>query len=155
MKINPKAMRHFNGELAAVGNTLFCIELDGRVFRSTDAGNSWTVFTTDLTNGAIQSIATLSEKTLYVSIRNKFFRSTDSGESWTQINTGIINKFIYNLVFFRNALYTITGDGIIKSVDGGNSWVPVNDGLVASYDYGGTLTVSGGKLYAGDEQHQP
>ena len=148
--IKPKAMQEFDGELAVLGNTVFYIasnSADGQVFRSTDAGNSWTMFNTNLTNQYIFSVAVLSEKTLYVGTFNGVFRSTDSGESWTKTNTGIINTHIENLVFFRNALYTIiTGDGIVKSVDGGNSWATANDGLVASD--GGTLTVSGRKLYA-------
>ena len=147
--IKPKAMHDFYGGLAALGNTVFCIysgSVDGQVFRSTDAGNSWTMFNTNLTNQTILSIEILSERTVYVGTFNGVFRSTDSGESWTKTNTGIINTHIENLVFFRNALYSVTGDGIVKSADGGNSWVPVNEGLIASD--GGTLTVSGGKLYA-------
>ena len=147
--IKPKLMQHFNGELAVVGDTIFCVDsgsVNGQVFRSTDAGNSWAMYTTNLINQTILSVETLSEQTLYAGTFDGVFRSTDSGESWTKINTGIINTWIENLVFFRNALYTIiTGDGIVKSVDGGNSWVPANDGLVASD--GGILTVSGGKLY--------
>ena len=147
--IKPKLMQHFNGELAVVGDTIFCVDsgsVNGQVFRSTDAGNSWTMYTTNLINQTILSVEALSEQTLYAGTFDGVFRSTDSGESWTKINTGIINTWIENLVFFRNALYTIiTGDGIVKSVDGGNSWVPANDGLVASD--GGILTVSGGKLY--------
>ena len=148
--IKPKEMQHFDGELAVMGNAVFYIgsgSADGRVFRSNDAGNSWTMVNTNLSNQTILSIMVVSEKTLYVGTFDGVFRSTDSGESWTKTNTGIINTYIENLVFFRNALYTIiTGDGIVKSVDGGNSWVTANDGLVVSD--GGTLTVSGGKLYA-------
>ena len=147
--ITPKAMQEFDGGLAVLGNTVFCIDSgspDGQMFRSTDAGNSWTMFNTSLINQTILSIEILSEKTLYVGTFNGVFRSTDGGESWAKTNTGIINTHIENLVFFRNALYSVTGDGIVKSADGGNSWVPVNEGLVASE--GATLTVSGGKLYA-------
>ena len=147
--IKHEAMHDFDGELAALGNTVFYIgsnSANGRVFHSTDAGNSWTMYNSNLTNQSILSITVLSEKILYVGTSNGVFRSRDGGESWTKINTGIVNTQIENLVFFRNALYTVTDDGIVKSADGGNSWVPVNQGLIASD--GGTLTVSGGKLYA-------
>ena len=144
-----KSIRYFDGELAAVGNTIFHIgsgSSDGRVFRSNDGGGSWTMFNTGLINQSIQSITALSEKMLYVGTVDGVFRSTDGGESWARTNTGIINTYIDNLVFFGNALYAMTGDGIVKSVDGGTSWIPANDGLIASY--GGTLTVSDGILYA-------
>ena len=151
--IKPKTMQHFDGELAAVGDTIFYIgsgSADGQVFRSTDAGNSWRMFNTSLINQTILSVEALSEKTLYIGAYDGVFRSTDGGESWTKTNTGIINTYIESLVLFRNALYTVTGDGIVKSADGGNSWVAVNKGLVASN--GATLTVSGGKLYAGTHE---
>ena len=148
--IKHEAMHDFDGVLAVLGNTVFYIasnSVNGQVFRSTDAGNSWRMFNTNLANQYVFSVAVLSEKTLYVGTFNGVFRSTDGGESWTKTNTGIINTHVEHLVFFRTALYTIIiGDGIVKSMDGGNSWVPANDGLVASD--GGTLTISGEKLYA-------
>ena len=147
--IKPQAMHDFNGKLAVLGNTLFYIGsgiAGGRVFRSTDAGDSWTMSDTNLTDQSILAVTVLSEKTLYVGTDNGVFRSTDGGESWMEINTGIINTHIEDLIFFRNALYAVTDDGIVKSADGGNSWVPMNEGLVASD--GAVLTVSGGKLYA-------
>ena len=146
--IKPNAMQDFDGELAAVGNTVFYIGsgiAGGPVLRSTDAGDSWTMFNTNLVNQYVFSVAVLSEKMLYVGTEEGVFRSTNGGESWTKTNTGIIKAYVENLVFFRDALYTVTGDGIVRSADGGNSWVPMNEGLVASD--GATLTVSGGKLY--------
>lgn len=143
--IKHEAMHDFDGELAALGTTIFYIG-DGRVFHSTDAGNSWTMYNSNLTNQEILSMTVLSETTLYVGTLDGVFRSTNGGESWMEVNTGIINTHIENLAFFSDSLYTVTGDGIVKSADGGNSWMPVNEGLVA--DYRATLTVSGGKLYA-------
>ena len=147
--IKPKLMQRFDGELAVVGDTIFCVDsgsVDGQVFRSTDSGNSWTMLNTNLTNQQLLSIIALSEKTLYVGTFDGVFLSTNGGESWTKTNTGIINAYVENLVFFRDALYTVTGNGIVKSADEGNSWVSVNEGLVA--DDGATLTVSDGNLYA-------
>ena len=99
-----KAIQHFSGELAAVGNTIFYIDSGsayGRVYRSNNAGSSWTTFNTSLINQTIQSITALSEKTLYVGTFDGVFRSTDDGKSWTRTNTGIINTYIDNLVFFQ------------------------------------------------------
>ncbi|RKU06589.1 hypothetical protein C6502_20340 [Candidatus Poribacteria bacterium] len=142
--IRHEAMYDFDGELAALGTTIFYIG-DDRVFHSTDAGNSWTMYNSNLTNQEILSMTVLSEKILYVGTLDGVFRSTDGGESWTKTNTGIINTHIEDLVFFRNTLYTITDDSVVESADGGNSWVPMNEGLVASD--GGLLAVSGEKLY--------
>ena len=68
-----------------------------------------------------------------------------AGSRGQKSNIGIINTRVEDLVFFRNALYAITGDGIVKSANGGKSWMPMNEGLVVSE--GGMLTVSRGKLY--------
>ena len=160
--IKPETMQSFDGEMAVVQNTVFCIDSSsggGRVFRSVDAGDSWTMFNTNLTNQKLLSITILSKKMLYVGTCNGVFRSTDGGESWTKASTGIITRS-GDLVSFRNALYTVAGDGIFKSVDGGDSWMLVNDGLIANGGakmaggggiivwFGVKLAVSGGKLYA-------
>ena len=159
--IKPQAMQRFDGELAALGHTIFYISsIDGRVFRSTDAGDSWTMFNSNLTDQNILSIATLSDKTLCVGTYNGIFRSTNGGESWAQVTPGITDTDSGDLVFFRNAIYTVTGDGIVKSEDGGYSWGMANNGLIANDGAkmaglgglliwtGAKLTVSGGKLYA-------
>ena len=189
--IKPQEMQDFDGELVVMGNTVYCIDsgsADSRGFRSTDNGETWTMFNTNLTNQRIQSIAILSEETLYIGTLNGILRSTERGGSWTKASAGIIDKnsgtlipmretgwsderlwakakFGINytergvLVFFRNALYVITGDGVAKSVDGGNSWGLVNDGLITKERakpigpqrpltwIGAKFTVSEGKLY--------
>ena len=146
--IKPKLMQqHFNGRLAAIGNTVFYIgSADGRGFRSNDAGNSWTMFNTGLTDQTLlSSMAALSEKLLYVGTDYGIFRSTDGGESWTQTNTGIINTWVKSLVFFKDTLYASTGVSIVKSIDGGNSWVPIHRGLRSTH--GAILTITGKNLY--------
>lgn len=161
--IKPQAMQGFGGKLTLVEDTVFCIDsdsADGQVFRSTDTGNTWTTLNTNLTNQSILSIATLSDKTLCVGTYNGVFRSTNGGESWAQVAPAITDTGSADLVFFRNALYTVTGNGIAQSVDGGASWGLVNNGLIASDGAkragssgilvwaGAKLAVSGGKLYA-------
>ena len=74
--IKPNAMQDFDGELAAVGNTVFYIGsgiADGPVLRSTDAGDSWTMFNTNLVNQYVFSVAVLSEKMLYVGTEEGVF----------------------------------------------------------------------------------
>ena len=167
----------FDGALAVMGNTVFYID-DGRMFLLTDAGNSWKILDINFPNQPLLSIAISSEKTFYVGTGNGIFRSTSGGKSWVKATTGIphtdekflvVNNGLSTIrgsdsvkpfVSFRNALYTLTGEGIVKSANGGNSWVPVNDGLIANDGAklvgseglhlwaGAELTVSGGKLYA-------
>ena len=161
--IKPEGMQRFDGEMAVVQNTVFCIDSSSagrRVFRSHDAGNSWTVFNPNWTNQRLYSITALSEKMLYVGTDKGVFRSTDAGDSWTKASAGIIDRRMGDLVSFENALYVVARDGIFRSITGGDSWMLVNDGLVAKggakmasgreiLSWAGVkLAVSGGKLYA-------
>ena len=161
--IKPNGMQSFDGEMAVVQNTVFCIDSSSagrRVFRSHDAGNSWTVFNPNWTNQRLYSITALSQKMLYVGTEKGVFRSTDAGDSWTKASAGIIYRGMGDLVSFENALYAVAGEGIFKSIDRGDSWSLVNDGLIANSGTkmasgggiigwsGVKLAVSGGKLYA-------
>ena len=114
-------------------------------FRSTDNGKTWTEFGFDfktadmnsLTN-AMWSSTTLSmfpaiavnENTILKAGVLGLTRSTDGGESWHPFMNGIVNTQIFNLVGFKNELYTSTATGITKSTDGGETWkpLPMNSG---------------------------
>lgn len=161
--IKPKPMQGFDCKLAALKNTVFCIDsgsADGQVLRSTDAGSTWTAFNTNLTNQTILSIAILSAKALCIGTYNGIFRVTNSKKSWTKVTPGVTDTSCEDLVFFKNAFYAVTGDGIVKSVDAEISWELVNDGLIAKARVelagskglllwaGAKLAVSGDRLYA-------
>ena len=161
--IKPEAMQSFDGEMVVVQNTILCIGSSSagrRMFRSVDAGTSWTMLNTNLTNQGLYSITTLSQRML-VGTDDGVFRSTDDGESWAKASTGIPYRGMGDLVSFRASLYAVARDGIFKSVDGGDSWMLVNDGLIANDGAkmagGGNIIISWsgvklaesqGKLYA-------
>src|SRR5204863_420687 len=72
--------------------TLYAGTLGG-VFKSTDAGGSWTAITTGLTNLEVQAIAIdpSTPTTLYAGTGGGMFKSTDAGGSWTAMNAGLSN----------------------------------------------------------------
>ena len=117
-------------KVLAAGDTVLALGLMG-TFRSMDGGNTWTELGTDtldlnsIMNSMMASIfpAVVSdENTLF---KAGFFgptRSTDGGESWHPFMKGMVGTRIYNLIAFKNALYTNTGTSIIRSTDGGESW---------------------------------
>ena len=105
-----KAIQRLDGELAAVGNTIFHIgsgSADGRVYRSNDAGSSWRMFNTSLINQTTQSITVLSEKTLYLGASDGVFRSTDGAESWTKINHPVSSIHILITSYFSEMHSTL------------------------------------------------
>ena len=117
-------------KVLAAGETVLALGLMG-TFRSMDGGNTWTELGTDtldlnsMMNSMMVSIfpAVVSdENTLF---KAGFFgpsRSTDGGESWHPFMKGMVGTRIYNLIAFKNALYTNTGTSITRSTDGGESW---------------------------------
>ena len=117
-------------KVLAAGETVLALGLIG-AFRSTDGGNTWTELGTDtidlnsMMNSMMASVfpAVVSdENTLFKAGYFGPARSTDGGESWHPFMKGMVGTRIYNLIAFKNALYTNTDTSITRSTDGGESW---------------------------------
>ena len=118
-------------KVLTVGKTLWALGYTGFQCRSTDAGETWTIFGIEelnplsMMNSFMLSVfpaVGVGENTLFKASPFGLIRSTDAGESWYPFMTGMVGTQISNLVAFKNALYAPTGTNIAKSTDGGMSW---------------------------------
>ncbi len=117
------------------------------VFKSTDAGASWSVvYVTSLPNYITAlAIDPTSPQTIYAGgtgahIGGGVFKSTDAGRNW--INTGMTDTDVYALAIDPKSPQTIYagtrymdahGGGVFKSTDGGITWSAANTGMNASW----------------------
>jgi len=109
------------------------------VFKSVDAGGSWSAANTGLTASDMRAFAIdlLTPTTLYAgSTTGGVFKSVNGGGNWSSANSGLTASDVRALAvdpLTPATVYagTATG-GIFKSVNGGGSWSAVNSGLTAS-----------------------
>ncbi len=121
-----------------------------RVWRSTNAGNSWTAVSGDLTDGddgsSYHTITTLAISPVNPNIvlagtdDGNVNISTNGGTSWAEINSGLPDRWITRVAadpFDENTIY-VTCSGfrwdetlphIFKSENLGESWVPISSNL--------------------------
>lgn len=113
------------------------------LFRSQDAGTTWTNVSGDLGNVGIADIALdpNTPLTLYVGTQGSgFFKSTDGGTRWSKINAGISNLNANAIVVASNSttLYAATDAqsqteaGFYRSDDSGTTWSALANGTVLS-----------------------
>lgn len=102
------------------------------VFKSTDAGLTWT----EVLTGAIRTLAVspdfASDSHVFASDWTDFYRSNDGGSSWMTRTVASEAKLINALVVspdFANdqTLFAGTDIGLFSSQDGGNSWQAVSE----------------------------
>ena len=79
-------------------------------FRSTDAGKTWTEFGFNSETTVPNSYRTVAvdENTIFKTAASELKRSTDGGKSWHSFTDRIVGTNIFNLVAFKNELYTST-----------------------------------------------
>jgi len=130
--VNPSVVYVGTGEL---NYSLDSYYGDG-VFKSTDAGASWTKVAATGTVGSYISqivIDPLNTNVLYLSGSSGVFRSTDAGLSWKSTSSGGNANCIVMNPLNPLVLYTTTGGGfndlVKKSTDGGVSWTTLTGGL--------------------------
>ena len=114
-------------KVLAAGNAVLI--LDMLSFRSTDGGKTWTEFgfNSNIVVPTISPNVAVDENTIFRDSTSGLLRSTDGGESWHSFINGIVGTSIFNLVGFKNEIYT-TSIGVSKSSDGGESWTKLTSG---------------------------
>ena len=92
-------------------------------FHSSDGGKTWTELGKDsMTILSWTPAVAVNENTFLKAGVSGLIRSIDGGESWHPFMDGIAGIAVFNLVGFKNEIYTSTTKGISKSSDGGESW---------------------------------
>lgn len=107
-------------------------ETYGRVFKTTDAGATWTAITEDLGNLFIYDIK-VENDTVYIAGNKTLLKSTDGGATFENKSdkltaTGATDPFLWDIAIDANMLYLPT----------------TNDGILISNDYGKTFTAHTG-----------
>ncbi|MBN1672100.1 MAG: hypothetical protein JXR37_13760 [Kiritimatiellae bacterium] len=108
----------------------------GKVYRSDNAGGSWTDRTANL--GSLQpgswtayAVCLGASGRVFLGSSRGVYRSSNGGVSWE--NAGLNNTSTVALAYSPTAgvLYAGTGSyGVYQSADGGDSWEEMNQGLV-------------------------
>jgi uncharacterized protein YycO len=148
-------------------HTLFIGTQDGRVFRSSDGGVTWTATSLIVSNYEIRALAIspdyANDHTIFAGCGRAFdngyncgvYRSTDGGATWGVVNQGLIYQEVGALAISPNykndqtLFVTVWAGGVYRSTDGGTSWVEVNNGqpnrrlsaLAFSLDYANDHTI--------------
>jgi photosystem II stability/assembly factor-like uncharacterized protein len=157
LAIDPSAPATLYAGTAGPGVSLGVVS--GGVFKSTNAGQSWTAVNVGLPGTVVFALAIdpSAPATLYAGTYGGVFKSTNGGQSWTAVNVGLIGTAVQVLALDPSApvtLYAGTyGGGTFRSSNGGQSWTAVSAGLTdtsvqaLAIDPSAPTTLYAGTLY--------
>ena len=107
---------------------LSAFDFTNGVFRSTDAGRTWT--SEGLINVWTLAVDPVTPSTLYVGTDDEVYKSTDSGETWVGTLRGVNSEGPSGVVALAidpvipSTLYAGTYDGVVfRTADAGRSWI--------------------------------
>jgi len=112
-----------------------CSHLPGAclLFKTTDAGSSWTCISNGFANGVGPNIflgfAPLSPQNLYAQTSDGLYRSVDGGENWSLLAPGILPASLAFSPTQEGLLYAALPTGVGRSTDGGATWEIHGNGL--------------------------
>jgi photosystem II stability/assembly factor-like uncharacterized protein len=104
---------------------------NGGVFKSTDAGSSWTP--QGVAGANVFALALVSSN-LYAGTNQGVFKSTDGGATWTSSTSGLTQPKVFALAVNPQnpaTVYAAGPSGVFKSTDGGANWTAASNGLGA------------------------
>ncbi|MGA9120569.1 MAG: hypothetical protein WB699_14490 [Bacteroidota bacterium] len=115
--------------VGSVGQVLFATYADyDSIFRSTDAGQTWTTQSTGVSGHPIQCFFTMGD---FVFAGGKgVLRSSDFGQTWVEKDNGMLSPDIRSFTAYDSVLFAASyGQGVYQSWDKGETWASINPGL--------------------------
>ncbi len=112
---------------------LYVLELNGRMFRSNDAGGQWTELSAPwpgITWPGVMAVDPSNSSIVYAGNRGGMYKSTNAGATWSEVLPGSPGTRDGLDIATRIAidptdgthLVVATHDGLMRSIDGGASW---------------------------------
>jgi photosystem II stability/assembly factor-like uncharacterized protein len=126
-------------DLLWLENTTAIATVGTSIYRSTDAGETWSPISNQISTG-LGDMSVLPNGTIVgVSDSGDAWRSTDGGLNWTRTLAGLgALPASWGVSFLDNQIGAIVGQGgfIFKTTDGGLTWAMLNRGIggVSFYD---------------------
>jgi photosystem II stability/assembly factor-like uncharacterized protein len=131
------------------------------VYRSEDAGQSWTDIAPTIPDEAgFTSMVTVLDRSTYLvgtyaGTASGIYRTVDAGDSWTQVYEGEIDSRPLRLD--SGDMYWMTRsfrEGILKSTDDGQSWAKVPGSEIVSWTEEGLITLPDGRFVAPGDKNR-
>jgi photosystem II stability/assembly factor-like uncharacterized protein len=114
-------------------DTLYAYIVDEGIYRSTDAGESWELVSSEAGVMGPILVDSRDTDTLYVSsMQGSFLKSTDGGEGWETVSSfpgGGMVMSISQSWENPDTFYAADGQRVLKSSDSGESWRAVGEDL--------------------------
>ena len=113
------------------------LKTSGTLFKTTNAGSSWSNNNTGLTESLnALAVAPGNPNVIYAGNSSGFYRSTDAGASWTRTSPGLPSVDSIAIDPTNSSIVYAGAIGLFKTTDGGNNWttlnIPANDARVGT-----------------------
>ncbi len=119
--------------LGIVGESIFAGCNDGKILRSDDDGESFTLVNDLGTTLGVRDIANIGINIFVCIPEDGVYKSVDNGVNWVAVNSGLTSEVF---VLYANATYLFAGTsdgGIFRSSNNGSTWTAINTGLIGLY----------------------
>lgn len=135
----------------------------GKIYRSSDTGNTWQILNTGLASTKILSFLSKSNgssNVIFAGSEGLIYRSVDNGNTWMVIKNDISALKVVKMIFNKDKSIIYAAlkgassggiQGVVKSTDNGNSWTECGSELFGTNIYDIAFDTSG-CLYAATDK---
>ena len=121
----------FITSVVTVGGYFYAGTDQNYVYRSSNAGNSWTVISNGLTTNNIGEMISRSSGSitaLFAATDSGIFRSSNNGNLWVSLNNGIVDKLIRTVYKTDSYMFAGADTKNYRSTNNGSFWSEITIG---------------------------